>query len=66
MSCGLWRGPAVVSAEGRTFPVQALYLEDVYALTGYRLAPDAPAALRTGAARAAAGALRKQAGGGSK
>eukprot|EP00983_Pelagomonas_calceolata_P090710 1157455-Pelagomonas_calceolata.AAC.1 len=56
---------AVLTAEGRTFPVEALFLEDVYYATGYRLAPDAPAAMRSGGARANANAMRKQAGGGS-
>lgn len=60
-------GCPVLYAEGRTFPVQRLYLEDVYAATRYALEPDAPAALRPGAAqRAAAAAMVKHAGGGNK
>jgi hypothetical protein len=39
-------GCPVLSAEGRTHPVQQLFLEEVYDMTGYRLAPDAPAALK--------------------
>lgn len=38
--------PAVLHAAGRTFPVTRMFLEDVYGMTGYRLASDAPAALR--------------------
>lgn len=37
---------AVVTAEGRTFPVQHLYLEDAYEAVQYRLDPDSSAALR--------------------
>eukprot|EP00898_Chlorokybus_atmophyticus_P004343 jgi/Chlat1/490/Chrsp103S00981 len=36
----------VLSAPGRTFPVDAHYLEDIYEKTGYRLATDSQAALR--------------------
>ena len=43
--CG---GCAKMAAQGRTFPVEQLFLEDVYERTGYRLADDAPAALRRG------------------
>lgn len=57
---------AVMTAEGRTFPVETMFLEDVYHATGYRLAPDAPAAIRSGGARANANAMRKQAGGGDR
>ncbi|GIL59638.1 hypothetical protein Vafri_14371, partial [Volvox africanus] len=39
-------GCPVLQAAGRTFPVSRLFLEDVYEATGYRLASDAPAALR--------------------
>ncbi|GIM09480.1 hypothetical protein Vretimale_13310, partial [Volvox reticuliferus] len=39
-------GCLVLQAAGRTFPVSRLFLEDVYEVTGYRLASDAPAALR--------------------
>ncbi|KAG2502148.1 hypothetical protein HYH03_000635 [Edaphochlamys debaryana] len=39
-------GCPVLHAAGRTFPVSRLFLEDVYAATGYRLAADAPAALK--------------------
>lgn len=38
----------VLHAAGRTFPVQQLFLEDVYEMTSYVLAADAPAALRPG------------------
>ena len=41
--CG---GCAALSAKGRTFPVEQLFLEDAYEATGYRLEADAPAALR--------------------
>jgi hypothetical protein len=56
----------VLEAEGHTFPVDAVFLEDVYRTIGYRLARDAPAAMRTGGARANANAMRKQAGGGNR
>ncbi|GLI66501.1 hypothetical protein VaNZ11_010328 [Volvox africanus] len=39
-------GCPVLQAAGRTFPVSRLFLEDVYEATGYRLASDAPVALR--------------------
>jgi hypothetical protein len=39
-------GCACLEAEGRAFPVEHFFLEDVYAMTGYRLEGDAPAALR--------------------
>jgi len=57
---------AVFEAEGRTFPVSALFLEDVYQETQYRLAPDAPAAMRGGKGRASASAMRKNMSGGSR
>jgi hypothetical protein len=53
-------------AEGRTFPVEALFLEDVYQATQYRLPPDASAALRGGAARASAHQMQRQAAGGNR
>ena len=37
----------VLSASGRTFPVQHLFLEDVYEETGYVVGPDAPVARRS-------------------
>ncbi|KAG2438593.1 hypothetical protein HXX76_005143 [Chlamydomonas incerta] len=43
---GYFSGCPVLHAAGRTFPVSRLFLEDVYEVTGYRLASDAPAALR--------------------
>ena len=39
-------GTPCLRAGGRTFPVEHLFLEDVYSRTGYRLASDARAALR--------------------
>jgi ATP-dependent RNA helicase DHX29 len=39
-------GCPTLRAEGRTFPVQQFFLEDVYEITGYRLDADAPAAIR--------------------
>jgi len=39
-------GCPVLTAEGRTFPVETLHLEDVYERLSYLLAPDSPAALR--------------------
>jgi hypothetical protein len=38
-------GCPVVGIEGRTFPVSAVYLEDVLAATGHQILPGAPAAL---------------------
>src|SRR5688572_7372106 len=59
--------PVVIFAEGRTFPVERLYLEDVYQLLQYKLEPDSPCAVRGGSAqRASAAALAKNAAGGSK
>ncbi|XP_019058918.1 PREDICTED: DExH-box ATP-dependent RNA helicase DExH7, chloroplastic isoform X2 [Tarenaya hassleriana] len=37
----------VVTAQGRTHPVTTQFLEDIYELTSYHLAPDSPAALRS-------------------
>ena len=54
----------VLTAEGRAFPVDQMYLEDVYSLTQYKLAPDSPAALRgRPGGREASARLKKQAGG---
>lgn len=39
----------MVSAEGRTFPVQTHCLEDIYERLEYKLAADSPAAQREGA-----------------
>lgn len=53
-------GCPVLSAAGRTFPVEHLFLEDAYEAVGYRLDADAPVALRGGgqsAARALRGAV---------
>ena len=44
-------GCPTLHAPGRTFPVEQLFLEDAMEVTGYVLAPDAPAALRPGGAR---------------
>jgi ATP-dependent RNA helicase DHX29 len=38
--------PPVFNAQGRTFPVETIFLEDILSHTGYLLAPDAPAAMR--------------------
>lgn len=38
-------GCPTMSAKGRTFPVEQIFLEDVYEMTQYRLSDDAPAAL---------------------
>jgi ATP-dependent RNA helicase DHX29 len=38
--------PPVFNAQGRTFPVDTIFLEDILLHTGYLLAPDAPAAMR--------------------
>jgi ATP-dependent RNA helicase DHX29 len=39
-------GCPTIRAQGRTFPVQQYFLEDVYEMTGYRLEADSPAAIR--------------------
>jgi ATP-dependent RNA helicase DHX29 len=49
-------GCPILTAEGRTFPVSCVYLEDVYELTGYLLPPDSPAALRAPKQKQKAGA----------
>jgi hypothetical protein len=54
-------GCPVVSCPGRTFPVTVQFLEDVYAATGYVLAPDSRAALRAGSTAAAAAAAKRKA-----
>lgn len=41
-------GCPALHAAGRTFPVQQLYLEDVYKATGYVVSQDSPVALRQG------------------
>ena len=38
----------ILTSSGRTFPVQQLFLEDIYEETGYVVAPDAPVARRSG------------------
>ena len=43
---GYFGGCPHVSAEGRTFPVQAHYLEDVIEMCEYSLGEDSPAAIR--------------------
>ena len=52
---GYFGGCPVLSAAGRTFPVEHLFLEDVYEAVGYRLDADSPAALRGGGHGAARG-----------
>ena len=47
-------GCPVLTAAGRTFPVEQLYLEDIYEAIGYVLAPDSPCAFRSGGDRRAA------------
>lgn len=51
---GYFDGCPVLSAAGRTFPVEHLFLEDAYEAVGYRLDAEAPAALRGGGVRASA------------
>ncbi|KAI5058462.1 hypothetical protein GOP47_0026632 [Adiantum capillus-veneris] len=36
----------VVKVQGRTFPVETIYLEDIYEMLDYQLASDSPAALK--------------------
>lgn len=38
-------GCPVLTTEGRTFPVQHHFIEDVYEATQYLLSPDSPAAV---------------------
>lgn len=35
----------VVKVHGRTFPVETIYLEDIYEMLDYQLASDSPAAV---------------------
>ena len=53
-------GCPVVAAGGRTFPVQHLFLENVYELTGYLMDPDSPAAYRTRSDKQRQKQLQKQ------
>ncbi|CAI5481236.1 unnamed protein product [Closterium sp. Yama58-4] len=66
-------GCPVIQAQGRTFPVEMKYLEDVYESTGYKLSSDSPAALRSESHQSAkvqfksrARGSKAAAGGGSK
>lgn len=53
----------VLTAGGRTFPVQQAFLEDVYELIGYKLDAEGPAALRVDVSeRSRRKALEKAAG----
>jgi hypothetical protein len=51
-----------MTAQGRTFPVKQLYLEDVYEMTGYNLEADSAAAVRTRRDRSFQKQAQKQAG----
>ncbi|CAI5530276.1 unnamed protein product, partial [Closterium sp. Naga37s-1] len=59
-------GCPVIQAQGRTFPVEMKYLEDVYESTGYKLSSDSPAALRSDSHQSRAKGSKAAAGGGSK
>ncbi|GAQ84373.1 helicase domain-containing protein [Klebsormidium nitens] len=59
-------GCPVVSAEGRTFPVQMHCLEDIYERLAYKLAADSPAAQREGAGMRFAHASRSKMVGGNQ
>ncbi|CAI5990013.1 unnamed protein product [Closterium sp. NIES-65] len=59
-------GCPVIQAQGRTFPVEMKYLEDVYESTGYKLSSDSPAALRSESHQSRAKGSKAAAGGGSK
>ncbi|CAI7885728.1 unnamed protein product [Closterium sp. NIES-54] len=59
-------GCPVIQAQGRTFPVEMKYLEDVYESTGYKLSSDSPAALRSESNQSRAKGSKAAAGGGSK
>ena len=59
---GYFGGAPQLSAQGRTFPVEQFFLEDVYERTGYRLEADAPAALRGGGGSSALRKAEKSAG----
>ncbi|CAI5497941.1 unnamed protein product [Closterium sp. Naga37s-1] len=59
-------GCPVIQAQGRTFPVEMKYLEDVYESTGYNLSSDSPAALRSESNQSRAKGSKAAAGGGSK
>ena len=55
-------GCPTLAAGGRTFPVEHLFLEDVYELTDYRLDAEGPNALRGTSDGAKRRALQKAAG----
>ena len=55
-------GSPTLAAGGRTFPVEHLFLEDVYELTNYRLDAEGPNALRGTSDGAKRRALQKAAG----
>jgi ATP-dependent RNA helicase DHX29 len=46
MISSYFEGCPVLNASGRTFPVQHLFLEDIYEISGYVLDPDSVGALR--------------------
>jgi len=46
MISSYFEGCPILNASGRTFPVQHLFLEDIYELSGYVLDPDSVGALR--------------------
>lgn len=55
-------GCGALAAGGRTFPVEQLFLEDVYEMLGYRLDTEGPAALRRVAESRQQKALQKATG----
>jgi len=55
-------GCPTLAAGGRTFPVDQVFLEDVYEMIGYRLDPEGPCALRNGTDSAKRKALEKSTG----
>lgn len=55
-------GCPTLAAGGRTFPVDQVFLEDVYEMTGYRLDPEGPCALRNVGDAAKRKALQKSTG----
>lgn len=62
MLSGYFGGCPTMTAQGRTFPVSQIFLEDIYQLTNYRLADDSPAALRSHRDQSFSKQVGKQAG----
>ncbi len=56
----------VLSAAGRTFPVEHKYLEDAYEVLQYRVDAEGPVAIRGGGVRRSVGLLKEVVSGGDQ